>query len=166
MGCRGVHFSLDDDQVSALRAVPEELRVPHVQEVIEEALWSADSSRGEETDKAWDAIHRALTDGDLGFDNGEYPLNHAVLGGELLYQGDDYILSLKTPAQVRDVAAALALVTRDTLRQGYDRIDPADYQGELCEEDFEYTWSWLTGLVDLFRRAAAEGRSVLFTVDQ
>lgn len=166
MGCRGVHFSLDEEQVSALRDTPEDQRVEYVQEEIEEELWSADPSRGEESDKAWDAIHRALTDGDLRYDNGPYPLSHVVLGGESLYGGEDYIISLKTPAQVRDVAAALKNVTRDVLRRGYDGIDPATYQGEIGEEDFEYTWSWLRGLIDFYGRAAAEGRSVIFTADQ
>jgi hypothetical protein len=100
------------------------------------------------------------------YDNGEYPLSHVVLGGEPLYGGDDYVISLKTPAQVRDVAAALGDVTRETLRRGYDTIDPAAYQGEICDEDFAYTWSWLKGLVEFYRRAAAEGRWVIFTVDQ
>ena len=166
MGCRGVHFSLDEQQVSALRATPEAKRVEYVQEVIEGDLWSDDPSRGEETDKAWDAIHRALTDGGLRYDNGQYPLSHVVLGGERLYGGEDYIISLKSPTQVRDVAAALKDVTRDTLRRGYDGIDAATYQGELSDQDFEYTWSWLEGLIDFYRRAAAEGRSVIFTVDQ
>lgn len=64
------------------------------------------------------------------------------------------------------MAAALKDVTRDRLRRGYDAIDPAGYQGELGEEDFEYTWPWLTGLVAFYERAAAEGRWVIFTVDQ
>jgi hypothetical protein len=166
MGCRGVHFSLDEDQVSALRATPEAQRVEYVQEAIEEGLWSADASRGEESDKAWDAIHRALTDGRLRYDNGKYPLSHVVLGGEPLYGGEDYIISLKSPAQVRDVATALKDLTRDALRRGYDEIDSTTYQGELSDEDFEYTWSWMAGLVDFYRRAAAEGRSVIFTADQ
>jgi hypothetical protein len=161
-----MHFSLDEEQVAALRSTPEDQRVDYVQEEIEEEVWSADPSRGEETDKAWDAIHRALTDGDLRYDNGPYPLSHVVLGGEPLYGGDDYIISLKTPAQVRDVATALKGVTREVLRRGYDRIDPAAFQGEVGEEDFEYTWSWLTNLIDFYGRAAAEGRSVIFTADQ
>lgn len=166
MGCLGLHFSLDEEQVAALKAMPEAERVEYVQEQLEERLWSDEPSRGQETDKAWDAIHRALTDGDLGYDNGKYPLNHVVLGGELLYGGDDYIMSLKAPVHVQAVAAALSNVTKDVLRAGYDAIEPAGYQGELGEDDFEYTWEWLGGLVDFFRRAAAEGRWVLFTADQ
>ncbi len=166
MGCLGLHLSRDEEQVSALRATPGNQRVEYVQEELEERLWSSEPSRGQETDKAWDAIHRALTDGDLGYDNGEYPLSHVVLGGEPLYSGDDYVMSLKTPAQVRAVAAALDAVTKELLRAGYNAIEQASYQGELGEEDFEYTWDWFGGLVEFYRRAAAEGRWVLFTADQ
>lgn len=47
--------------MSALRATPDIERVEYLQEAIEEDLWTVDASRGEETDKAWDAGHRALT---------------------------------------------------------------------------------------------------------
>lgn len=166
MSCLGVLFSLDPAQAAALRATPEDGRVEHVQEVLEEELWRAEPDRGQELDKAWDAMHRALTDGDLGYANGEYPLSHAVLGGEPLYSGDDYVISLKTPAQVRDVAAALAAVTPERLRAGYDAIDPAAYGTELSDEDFAYTWDWFGGVVEFYRRAAAAGRAVIFTADQ
>jgi hypothetical protein len=52
-------------------------------------------------------MHRTLADGELAWEGGDYPLNHTVLAGRLLYTGDDYIMSLKTPAQMKDVAAAL-----------------------------------------------------------
>jgi len=35
-----------------------------------------------ESDKAREAMHRALADGQLSWDGGTYPLNHVVLGGE------------------------------------------------------------------------------------
>jgi hypothetical protein len=161
-----VHFSLDADQVAALKAVDEDERVDYVQETFEEELWSADAFRAQETDKAWDAIHRSLTDGALGWDNGSYPLNHVILGGELLYEEDDYILSLKSPEQVRAIAAALPAVTKEKLRAGYDAIDPGNYGMPLSDDDFEYTWESFQGLVEFYARAAAAGLSVLFTVDQ
>ena len=34
------------------------------------------------------------------------------------------------------------------------------------EEDFEYTWQWFQSLRKFWLRAAAEGRFVLFSVDQ
>lgn len=166
MSCLGVHFSLDADQVAAIKALDENKRVDYVCRTFEEDLWSADRSRGQETDKAWDAIHRSLTDGELGWEDGSYPLNHVILGGELLYHKDDYILSLKSPAQVRAIAAALPAVTKEKLRAGYDSIDPADYGLPLSDEDFEYTWEWFEGLVNFYERAAAAGLSALFTADQ
>src|SRR5262245_10709156 len=53
-----------------------------------------------------------LADGELTWAGGDYPLNHTVLAGKLLYTGDDYIMSLKTPAQVKDVAVVVAGLTR------------------------------------------------------
>jgi hypothetical protein len=166
MAARGVHFSLDAAQVAALKAVAAAERVDFVQETFEEELWSADRSRGEETDKAWDAIHRALTDGELGWDNGSYPLNHAILGGKLLSEEEDYILSLKSVEAVRDVAMALKGVTQEQLRAGYDQMDPESYGMPLSDEDFEYTWAYFQGLVTFYERAAGKGLAVLFTVDQ
>jgi hypothetical protein len=35
-----------------------------------------------ESGNVWDAMHRALSDGTLSSDGGEYSLNHVVLGGQ------------------------------------------------------------------------------------
>src|SRR5690242_7257403 len=104
MACLGVHFSLAADEVDRLRAVPEQQRVDYVHETIEEDYFSDHREHLAESDKAWDAMHRVLADGQLSWDGGEYPLNHVVLGGERLYDGQDFIMVLKTPEQVRDVA--------------------------------------------------------------
>jgi hypothetical protein len=39
-----------------------------------------------ESDKAWDAMHCALTDGRITWDNCFNPLNHVVLGDEFHYE--------------------------------------------------------------------------------
>src|SRR5262245_61234148 len=80
--------------------------------------------RAGESDKAWDAMHRALSDGELTWDGGEYPINDVVLGGKLLYTGDDFILVLNTPEQARDVAAVLPDITEAEFRRRYFAIDP------------------------------------------
>src|SRR5262245_2036429 len=109
-------------------------------EEIEEA-WNEDFLA--ESDKAWDAMHRCLTDGSLMYETGEYPLNHVICGGRQLYDGDDCTVSLVTPEQVKDVAAALASVTKPWLRDRYfSLLNPEEYDGEVGEEDFEYTWDW------------------------
>jgi hypothetical protein len=94
MGCLGVHLALSDPEVEHLRSLPDELdRLDYVVEDLEDAYFDDREEYLAESDKAWDAMHRALTDGQLKWDGGEYPLNHVVLGGELLYTQPDYIMS-------------------------------------------------------------------------
>lgn len=167
MSCLGVHFALTEKEAAHLRSLDDEqARVDHLQEVIEETYFGDHPDLKAECDKAWDAMHRTLADGQLTWDGGEYPLSHVVLAGELLYTGSDYIISLKTPQQVRDIAAALPAITEAEFRRRYFAIDAKNYSTPLSEEDFGYTWDWFQGVRDLYIRAANEGRFVLFTADQ
>jgi len=140
-------------------------RLEYLQEEIEERYFAESPEYVAESDKSWDAMHRALADGTLTWDGGMYPLNHTVLAGKLLYSRDDYIISLKTPAQVKEIASALQDLTEQSFRKRYDAID-GGYDGELGDEDFEYTWNWLQDVRALYVRAASENRYVLFTADQ
>lgn len=167
MSCLGVHFALTEEEASHLRSLDDEQeRLEHLQEVIEERYMSQEKQFAAESGKSWDAIHRALADGQLSWDGGAYPLSHAVLGGEVLYTDSDYIMSLKTPEQVRDIAAAMAGITETDFRQRYDAIDAKSYGVPLSEEDFSYTWDWFQGVRDLYTRAAQQGRFILFSADQ
>ena len=108
MSCLGVHFALTEKEAARLRSIDDEQeRLEYLQEDIEETYLGEYPDLSVESDKSWDAMHRALADGQLNWDGGQYPLNHTVLAGESLYRGSDYIMSLKTPQQVRDIAAAL-----------------------------------------------------------
>lgn len=167
MSCLGVHFALSKAEVETLKNVENERDVvDHIKEVIEEEYFANQQELLAQSDKSWDAMHRALADGELTGDGGEYPLNHVVLGGGLLYTQSDYIVSLKTPAQVKDIAAALHSIAEVEFRRRYFAIKPRSYGMELSEEDFQYTWDNLQSVRDLFQRAAQEGRFVLFTADQ
>jgi hypothetical protein len=169
MSCLGVHFALSSEDVEALRNFESEQdRLDHLQEVIEEEYMNREVPEPmyAESDKAWDAMHRVLADGRLTWDGGQYPLNHAVLAGELLYTGPDYIMSLKSPEQVKDIAAALASIDRENFNSRYRAIDPEDYGFPLTDDDLEYSWEWFQNVRDLYTRAAARDRYVLFTADQ
>ncbi len=164
MACRGVLFAIsNEDLTKLLRAPTDEEILTIVQEDIEnrwEEAWLY------QLDKAWDAIHRCLTDGKIGFDNGKYPYNRCVLGGRQLHQGDSYIVSLKTPSEAGDLANALRSIDQGSLRLRYFAIDPTDYGLNFSEHDFEYTWEYFRDLPDFYGRAASAGRHVVFTVDQ
>ena len=75
--------------------------------------WDAEWTQ--ETDKAWDAIHRCLTDGKLEW--GDTPFHKCILGSDNLYEGTDYLLSYLDPAEVKEVAAAIKDIDRAELRR-------------------------------------------------
>jgi hypothetical protein len=167
MAGRGVHFALTNEECGVLVAHgDDEARLEFVQEEIEARLFDDEPARVCETDKAWDAIHRALTDGSLDPGRGSPAPASVILGGRSLYDGDDYFISLKTPERVREIAAFLHSVTEDVLRNGYDRIDADEYDEPLGDEDFAYTWQRFLELREFYERAARNGHHVLFTVDQ
>lgn len=163
MACRGVYFAITDEQTATLLAADGDDGLMAAIEAIEES-WDEDNLA--ECDKAWDALHRALTDGRLKYGNGEYPFSHCVLGPRQLYEGDDYIVSYVSPDQVRDVAAALKPLTEEWFQERYRSIVPNDYAPEYGADDQQYTWNWFQGIRELYTKAAERGRSVVFTVDQ
>jgi hypothetical protein len=163
VGCRGVLFAIDQDEIRALRQATSDKEIRAFVATVEER-W--DERFLAQTDKAWDAIHRCLTDGTLAGGNGSFPLNHCILGGEEFHHGDEYVVTLTEAREVPAVATALQQVTEAFMRQAYDQLDPADYGPTWSEEDLEYTWDWFQEVRDLWSRAAAAKRAVIFTVHQ
>jgi hypothetical protein len=163
MGCRGVLFAIDDDTAARLLAADSDEAVMEIVEAIEEE-W--DEKFLEETDKAWDAMHRALSDGSLKPTGGSFPLNRAILGGKHLHRGEEYIVSLVTKDEVAAVARALASIDDAAMRQRHQQLVPRDYAAEYGDDDREYTVDFFHGVAALYARAANAGRAVIFTVDQ
>lgn len=165
MGLRGVHFALTAEESSRLMDTPrmtDEMIMAFAEEI--EGRW--DKEWLQETDKAWDAIHRCLTDGTLLYVSGDYPLNHCICGGRQLYRGRGYTVSFVSARQVKDVAAALAKVTKAWMRRRYSRIDPEEYnEVEMGEEDFDSTWENFLDVRRFYKTAAGADRAVIFTVD-
>ncbi|WP_280430156.1 YfbM family protein [Nocardia brasiliensis] len=164
MGSLGVHFALTSEQAQALLGADDPDDLLTLLEEIEEEL--ADEADQVASDKAWDAIHRCLSDGTLDPTAGTYPLSYAVLGGTRLDAGDDYFVSFRTTEQVGDVARALAPLDEQAFRERFFTLNPDDYDGARDEDDFAYTWSNLIDIRTFFTRAAQLGRPVIFTVDQ
>lgn len=160
MGVLAVHFALtteDVDQLIALRGSR-----AHSEFILEiEDKW--DEEWLCQTDKAWDAMHRCLSDGTLDDHPNPTPLQLAVLGGEELLGGDE-LARLVRPAQVREVAKALAGVTEGWFHARFAKLAQSDYEGPADEDDFGYTWESLRSLAELYQRAALADRAVLFNV--
>ncbi len=141
MSCLGVHFSLSEEEVQKLKSFGDDGdRLDHLQCEIEEKYFEQHEDRIAQSDKAWDAMHRSLSDGDLSYTTGPYPLRLAVIGGDPIYAEDDYIMSLKTPTEVKEVAKAMAAITKEDFREKYAAMDAEEYECPKNDEDFEYTW--------------------------
>jgi len=167
MSCLGVHFALTSEEVSKLKSFKKDSdRLDYLQEEIETKYFKEHGDFMAQSDKAWDAIHRALSDGELSYTSGPHPLRLAVIGGEPIYSQSDYIMSLKTPKEVKDIAEAVDVLTKDEFFRKYDGMDQRKYDFPKTAEDREYTWDWFIGVVALYKKVSMEGRYVLFTADQ
>jgi hypothetical protein len=161
MACRGVHFALTTDEMVRLESAQDDDELMAVIEEIEDR-W--DREWLVETDKAWDAIHRCLTDGTLSY--GSSPLHRCILGEDNRHDGDDYIVNLLGPGDVKEVAVAIRGIDEASLRRNYFALDPEDYGSPPTEEDFRYTWENFRDLREFYEKAARHDRPVVFTVDQ
>ena len=61
---------------------------------------------------------------------------------------------------------ALPAITEAEFRRRYFAIDADSYGFPLSEQDFGCTWEYFQSVRELYKRAASEGRYVLFTADQ
>ena len=164
MACRGVHFALTTEDEAALLAASGDDEVMEIEERIEER-W--DRPWLSESDKAWDALHRCLGDGSLSPDGGGgAPLARCVLGGRWLHDGDEYIVSYLTAAEVKALVAPLDAVDERWFGERYATLATSDYDGPHDDDDRAYTWEGFQSMRELFRKASAAGRAIVFTVDQ
>ena len=60
----------------------------------------------------------------------------------------------------------MAEIDQAEMKHRYGMIDVRDYDGEIGDDDWEYTWSYFQGLEPLFRKAEESGRGIVFSVDQ
>ena len=168
MANRGVLFAIDEKSALEIQKLPKSKIVNFILDEMEEEYFENHPNFAINIDKAWDAIHRTLTDGYLHWENGEYPLNHVILGGKLLIgndASDDYIVVLKTPDTVKDIANKIVDVTEEIFKNNYAKIDNEDYSFKLGFDDMKYSYKWFSSLKNFFELAAKENRFVLFTVD-
>jgi hypothetical protein len=160
----GVHFALSLDQERRLLAASrDEDAVKEISDEIEEA-W--DEPHLVDTDKAWDRIHRCLSDGTLDPDGGSYPLSYAVLGGQQLHSAGGYVICYLDCDEVRDIAEALGQLDEASLRERFFALEPDDDDdGPYDEDDFQYVWENFQDLQRFYKHAGKEYRAVIFTGD-
>ncbi|MPY70772.1 MAG: DUF1877 family protein [Alphaproteobacteria bacterium] len=164
---RGAHFAITPAQRETLLSfADDEGRWDYVRSVIE-VEW--DRKHLQETDKAWDPIHRCLTEHPPGVeeldpDAGTPPLNLCIMGGRQLMEDEyDYIIRLIEPEQVSPLAEAMWPLDEEWFARKY-RVHCKDAWPEYGEEHCGYAWAYFEDLKYFFRRMAPRGRPIIFTV--
>ena len=119
-----------------------------------------------DVDKAWHGLHYLLTGTSEG---GEPPLSLAIVGGGEI--GDDLGMGparFLTPAQVRDVATALASLPESESRRRFDPLDMQSrdiYPEVIRVRDGDHAPDYLMEnsgpLAEFYAGAAARGDAVL-----
>jgi hypothetical protein len=165
MAARGHYYALDDKQQAHLLSLSDDDLISHIDDLYDQLR---DRER-QDVDKAWDAIHRCLT-GDSTPDSldpsaGSYPLNQCVLGGQSLYDGEDYIVTLIEPPAVRDLVGAIEKIDDAWMERAYHNYCK-DIWPEYGDEDCGYTLGWFEELKIFLKRAAQANRAVVFCADQ
>jgi hypothetical protein len=145
----GVSFLLTPSQLAQLRACADDEARENwllaLEEEVSEDRWFT-------FDQAWEALHRALGDGELVIQEGP-PRAHAVFGSVPVMDDEDTdtFAGLLPADQIANVVAALAPLDEAWVREHVD-------------DDFDYVWENFDGLRRFLARARDEGASVVFTV--
>jgi hypothetical protein len=121
------------------------------------------SGRLLESGVLWDPIHRCLTEGDLDPAAGDFPLNHAILGGKQLLKGSDYTAVLIRPDMTNFIADALAELDEEDLRKKFFNLKSGSYTQPIDEKHFMQMWLMIQDLKVFFEAAAENLEAVVFT---
>ena len=113
--------------------------------------------------RAWDATHRCFTEGALDPEGGEFPLNHVILGGKKLHNGDDYVAVVVRPDMVTFIAEALRDVKEPDFRKAFFALGEKGYDQPINEKEYSYIWHMVQEIRAFFEFCDEERFAVLFT---
>jgi hypothetical protein len=157
---QGYHFAIAREQAGTLLECADEMAVlDFTNELVDHFLRGGAGCGGY---KEWPVLHQCLSDGTFDPNRGTPPLNRPFLGGYLLMT-EGSVVNLVPPEQVRETAAAVACLDEPWLRKRLLEVFPEE--GDAGLQDMGWYCGLLQELKEFYRKAAAEGRAVLFYTD-
>ena len=163
MAGRGFHIALSREHAKRLFAIKDDASLLQFLEELKNLPEMKKSGRILDSGTAWDAIHRCLTEGELDAAAGEFPLNHAVLGGKQLHRGAESTAVLIRPDMTQFIADALEGLEQDEVRKKFFSLSPQSYREPIDEKHFMQIWIKLQDLKVFFQAAAESLEAVVFT---
>jgi hypothetical protein len=160
---RGYHIALAREHAKTLFGIKDDASLRKFLDELKTRPDITKSGRLLDTGILWDPIHRCLTEGELDPVAGDFPLNHAVLGGKQLHQGTDYTAVLIRPDMTGFIADALGDVEEDDIRKKFFALSSGTYKQPIDEKHFMEMWLMLQNLKVFFEAAAENMEAVVFT---
>jgi len=160
---RGFHIALAREHAKTLFGIKDDVSLRKFLDELKAKPDMKKSGRLLDTGVLWDPIHRCLTEGELDPKAGDFPLNHAVLGGKQLHQGTDYAAVLIRPDMTTFIADAIAELEEDDIRKKFFALAGGTYKQPIDEKHFMEMWLMLQNLKVFFEAAAENIEAVVFT---
>jgi len=160
---RGYHIALAREHAKTLFGIKDDASLRKFLDELKAKPDMKKSGRLLDTGVLWDPIHRCLTEGELDPTAGDFPLNHAVLGGKQLHKGSDYTAVLIRPDMTSFIADAIAELEEDDVRTKFFALGNGTYKQPIDEKHFMEMWLMLQNLKVFFEAAAENIEAVVFT---
>jgi Domain of unknown function (DUF1877). len=160
---RGYHIALGREHAKRLFSLKDDQEILKFLEELKSLPDMKKSGRLLDCGTAWDGLHRCLTEGELDPTAGDFPLNHAILGGKQLHKGADHTAVLIRPDMTRFVADALDELDEAEFRQKFLALNRDSYRLPIGEKEFMQHWIVLRDLQVFYAAAAENMEAVVFT---
>lgn len=159
----GYHVALSREHAKRVFANKDDSTLPPLIEELRNDKTLKANGQVLDCKRYWDPIHRCLTEGTLDPDAGEFPLNHVILGGKRLHQGDDYIAVVVRPDMVTFISEALHDLTEPDFRKRYFALGDKGCDQPINEKEYSYVWHMVQEIRTFFELCDEERFAVLFT---
>jgi hypothetical protein len=159
----GCHIALAREHAKTLFGLKDDGAIHKFLDELQKRPDMRKSGRILDTGTNWDPIHRCLTDGELDSTGGDFPLNHAVLGGKQLLKATDRTAVLVRPDMTRFIADALADLEEEAVRKKFFSLKPEPPSRQIDEKHFMEMWLMLQNIRVFFEAAADNLEAVVFT---
>lgn len=160
---RGYYLALAREHAKRLFGIKEDAPLAAFMEELKTAPEMKKSGRALDIGKAWDPLHRIMTDGELDPGGGDFPGNQVVLGGKQLHHAEDFSAILIRPDIVAFVSEALNELKQAEVREKFENL-PATYTQPRGDKEFIELWLAITLMRPFFDAAAENLEAVVFTV--
>jgi hypothetical protein len=160
---KGFHIALSREHAKRVFGIRDDESLRQFLEELKSSPEIKRSGRLLDNGILWDPIHRCLTEGELDPTAGDFPLNHAILGGKQLHNGSDYVAALIRPDMTRFITDALADLEEDYVRQKFFGLSRESYKQPIDEKHFQELWLAIQNLKFFFEAATENLEAVIFT---